>query len=581
MKKRLRLWAAVLALASILLLPATAAPDNEDPIVKIGLAYGNNARPSPKLLNLAGEEEGYDFGWFDADNAFIDIAYTDIRDIVMLKDSFIYMTEEEEFIEQMPNDCVKTILPYHAETEDAFDSFEDALETAEYFMEEGLIAFPAYHDDEYKVRVGEYGSLSAAKNGAAEAADILGYDFYAVGGSTTCYTVVECSTGDILFEFDQDGQPFGVRPWSQQTWFAGYCYTGGFEYNRVNGNDLTVINVVGIHDYVKGVITGEMSPTWNVEALKAQALCAKSYTMCNLNKHRSLGFDICNTTCCQVYHGTRQQNANSNSAVDDTYGLFMLYDGEIANAFYHASSGGYTEDAKNVWGTDIPYLKAVEDEYLTQTLPYTFTVTNSQLKSILKEKGYSITGDIVDFYVSEYTDAGNVRAITFVQSNGKELVFTGEKARTILNNSSYGYQVKSMRYTVTPTSGSTNSGTSNGKKTGKTPVNGSWISTLLTKLYAIGSGKASRIRIDNADAYVLTAEGTVPLSELSGASNGNNTTAGSLSGGKAQAYVVSGTGSGHNIGLSQWGAKAMADEGFDFEEILKFYFTDIEIDYLD
>jgi len=138
-----------------------------------------------------------------------------------------------------------------------------------------------------------------------------------------------------------------------------------------------------------------------------------------------------------------------------------------------------------------------------------------------------------------------------------------------------------MRYTVTPTSGSTNSGTSNGKKTGKTPVNGSWISTLLTKLYAIGSGKASRIRIDNADAYVLTAEGTVPLSELSGASNGNNTTAGSLSGGKAQAYVVSGTGSGHNIGLSQWGAKAMADEGFDFEEILKFYFTDIEIDYLD
>ena len=138
-----------------------------------------------------------------------------------------------------------------------------------------------------------------------------------------------------------------------------------------------------------------------------------------------------------------------------------------------------------------------------------------------------------------------------------------------------------MRYTVTPTSGITTSDGSNGQNTGKTPVNGSWVSTLLTKLYAIGSGKASRLRIDSEDAYVLTAEGTMPLSELCETSNGGNVSAGSLSNGKAQAYVVSGTGSGHNIGLSQWGAKAMADEGFDFEEILKFYFTDIEIDYLD
>ena len=313
-----------------------------------------------------------------------------------------------------------------------------------------------------------------------------------------------------------------------------------------------------------------MSPSWNVEALKAQALCAKSYTMCNLGKHKSLGFDICNTTCCQVYSGTSQQNANSNEAVDDTFGLFMLYDGEIVDAFYHASSGGYTEDAKNVWGTEVPYLKAVKDKHLTQTLPYEFTVTNSELKNILKAKGYSITGNIVDFYVSETTDAGNVRAITFVQDNGKQLVFTGEKARTILNNSSYGYQVKSMRFTVTPTSGSNASAA-----TTKTPVNDSWLTTLLTKLYAIGSGGTSRIKVGTDDAYALTAAGNVPLSDLT------TTTGSSSSGGTSNAYIVSGTGSGHNIGLSQWGAKAMADKGYDFEEILHFYFTDIDIDYLD
>ncbi len=570
MNKRLRLFAVLLAISTVLLLPVSAVSDNDDPVVKIGLAYGNNARPSPKLLNLAGQEEGYGFGWFDSDNEFVSVAYTEIRDIVMLKDKFIYMSADEDFIEQKPSDCMKTIQPYHIETDESFRTFEKARSAAEEITDEGMIAFPAYHDDEYKVRVGEYGTLSAAKLAIEEAEDQLGYAFTAVGSSATCYTVARCSTGEILFEFDQGGQPFGISPWSEETWFAGYRYTGGFEYNRVNGNDLTVINVLGIHDYVKGVITREMSPSWNIEALKAQAPCAKSYTMCNLGKHRSAGFDICNTTCCQVYSGTSQQNANSNEAVDDTYGLFMLYDGEIVEAMYHASSGGYTEDAKNVWGTEVPYLKAVEDEYLTQMLPYEFTVTNSQLKNILKEKGYSITGNITDFYVSEYTDAGNVRALTFVQDNGKELIFTGEKARTILNNSSYGYSVKSMRFTVTSSSGGGRplAGT-------KTPINDSWLSTLLTKLYAIGGGGKSKLKLEADKAYALTASGKIPVSDLAVASGG------STSGGNSDSYIVSGTGSGHNIGLSQWGAKAMADEGFDFEEILQFYFTDIEIDYLD
>ena len=74
MKKTLRLLAAALAVGTALLLPISAAPTGEDPAVKIGLAYGNNARPSPKLLNLSGQEEGYDFGWFDDDNAFVDVS---------------------------------------------------------------------------------------------------------------------------------------------------------------------------------------------------------------------------------------------------------------------------------------------------------------------------------------------------------------------------------------------------------------------------------------------------------------------------------------------------------------------------
>ena len=126
MKKTTRLLAFILTLGSLLLIPAAAVPVEEDPAVKIGLAYGNNARPSPKLLNLAGEEYGYSFGWFDKNCDFNEVGYTDIRDIVMLKDTFLYMSEDEEYTDLIPSNLVKTIQPYHLETKTTFESFEEA-----------------------------------------------------------------------------------------------------------------------------------------------------------------------------------------------------------------------------------------------------------------------------------------------------------------------------------------------------------------------------------------------------------------------------------------------------------------------
>lgn len=103
------------------------------------------------------------------------------------------------------------------------------------------------------------------------------------------------------------------------TWFRGYRYYGGFEYQRVSGGNINVINVVDLEDYVKCVIPWEMSKDWPVEALKAQAVCARTYAVCQ-TKHRAQGFDICATTHCQVYQGTAASGANSDAAVDQTTG---------------------------------------------------------------------------------------------------------------------------------------------------------------------------------------------------------------------------------------------------------------------
>lgn len=520
-----------------------------DPYVKVGLAYGNNALPAAKLMNVSGMEEGFSFGYFDSSNEFTGLGECRDRYIAVLKDATVYMSTSEAFTDSAPSNTKKVFYPFHLQLDETFFDFEEAYDVAKDIKRVGYTAFPAYVGGEYVVRVGEFPSAAGAKNSASDYEDELGYDMSHVGGSETCYTVVSVSSGSIIFEFD-DKRAFGIQPNSENTWFSGYSYCGGFEYNRVNGNDITVINVLGLHDYIKGVIAYEMNPSWNIEALKAQALCAKSYTMANLGKHKSLGFDICNTTDCQVYYGTRQQTANSNKAVDDTYGMFIKYNGKVVPAFYHASSGGYTEDAANVWGSAQGYLKGVEDKYLTQTMPYSFTITNSQIRDVLRGKGYSVS-DITDYYVSEFTPYGNVRAVTFVQSGGKKLVFTGERARTIINNASMGFQVNSQRYTVTPSGGGAY-------------VNGSPAGQL-TSLYAIGGSGTSRLNKDVGSVKVLSASGVSDIS---------------TGGGTSGSYTVSGTGSGHNVGMSQWGAKAMADKGFDYKEIINFYYTDVEIGYL-
>lgn len=110
-------------------------------------------------------------------------------------------------------------------------------------------------------------------------------------------------------------------------------------------------------------------------------------------------------------------------------GECLYYDGELAQAYYHSSDGGATEDAENVWGTDVPYLRGKEDPYEAQiSIPdyrWTVTYTWEELTWVLQNSGYDIGDVVADAYVSEVTDLGNVYSVTFVDSRGKTLVRTG------------------------------------------------------------------------------------------------------------------------------------------------------------
>ena len=376
-------------------------------------------------------------------------------------------------------------------------------------------------------------------------------------GSGNGVTVTETRSGEVLFQFRDNGYCLGIRPMGRhtETWCKGYKYPGGFEYRCNADGTLTVINVVDIEDYVKGVVPYEMDKDWPLAALEAQAVCARTYAV--KTRHPSLGFDVCAGTDCQVYYGRNRATDMTDAAVDNTAGEMIYYGGKPADTVvYCASNGGATEDAANVWSS-IPYLVGKKDPYEAKTnitnYNWSVTYTADELTWILEQKGYSI-GTVKNVYVAEFTPMGNVSKVTFEGSRDSVTV-KGETCRTIFYSSTYNKSVKSQRFTI------------NGAGAASSGIYINDSNTVIRSLEGISvlSGGGKTVRLDGS-ASVLSAFGTSTVGE-------GQTPAFSKDG----TFTITGSGSGHNLGMSQYGAKAMAELGYTYDEILEFYYTDITI----
>jgi len=536
--------------------------------LKVGLYYGDSALFSANLQNYRGS--GYDIGWFDEDTRqFFTIGYLTDEKISMTVDGTIYISGGAYYSSfQSQPDAV--VGGYHVEIDHQFMSFEEAKFVADQFR----TGFVAFVNNSYRVRVNSFVSREEAEIAAATYstytwADVWGgvhmFTGSVVSPSSTAVTITVTTTDKVLFEFDCSGaKTLGVLPRNMDgqsaiTWFKGYKWYGGFEYRRSTGGNINVINVVDIDDYVKGVLPYEMSPEWPLEALKAQAVCARTYAAQQSKHYKSYKFDVCNTTDCQVYYGTNKAGELTDRAVEETRGVVALYQWKPAELYYYSSNGGASENSENVWTTALPYLTGKVDPYEGMiSIPdytYTFSYTYDQLTQVLQSKGYSI-GRVNNAYVSKTTAAGNVAEVTVTDTNGKTLKLTGEKCRTALSSSLFGkgYSVKSMRFAI------------NGGSGGKSYfVNGTGASVSgLNGIYAI-SGSGTSL-YSGGDAYVITSSGLSVLEEKTPAQA------------TGTGITITGTGSGHNVGMSQYGAKAMAELGMTYEEILYFYFTGITLE---
>ena len=312
---------------------------------------------------------------------------------------------------------------------------------------------------------------------------------------------------------------------------------------------LSVVNSLPLEQYLYSVVAGEMPSIWNIEALKAQAVAARTYAFRRIDP--AAEFDLCDTPRCQVYPGFGAETKSTRSAVDKTAGLIAVYGGVPIDALYSANMGGYTANSEDVWGNPVPYLRAVpsltdseaqKSSWGAGSYIWEKIFTTSELTGLIRNRGYGV-GRIDGVNVVQRTASGRVIGLE-IDSEPENIDLRGDEIRTTLGLSSTVFEIRSEPgrtvNLISPTAASVRRYTQRGM---------------------LPSPPRRSISFAEFPEGVRQVGGSVFVRTVSMPST----------------VVINGRGLGHGLGMSQWGAQGMASEGRTFDEILLHYYTGIEL----
>ncbi len=319
---------------------------------------------------------------------------------------------------------------------------------------------------------------------------------------------------------------------------------------------LTICNVLPLEEYLYGVVAREVIPLWPGEAIKAQAVASRSYALAAIKKLNAGGYDIRANELGQVYGGIEAENITTNKMIDATRGMVLTYNGKAIEACYHSSSGGYTENSENVWGSYVPYLRGVVD-YDQEAPKYKWekNITANEIENILLQSGYKI-GKLKAIKLSPLKKppvgaadrgiSGRVLKLTFVGDAG-EAILNGGKVRQI-------FQLNSTLFDVIVET--------------KAPE---YIEVPVLDAYGNEIGKKQipvKIAEPSNPSYL---NGFEDLRLITGDPN--------------EKILIKGQGWGHGLGLSQWGARGMAlaapqNSKDYYKKILSHYYSNVIIEKL-
>jgi stage II sporulation protein D len=207
---------------------------------------------------------------------------------------------------------------------------------------------------------------------------------------------------------------------------------------------LLVVNELALEEYLAGLINSEISSLWPIEAVKAQAVVARSYAIYQKDVRRSALYHLESTVLDQVYDGADIEDGRAARAVKDTVGEVLTYGGNVIQSFYHSSCGGHTEAAVNVWGMDLPYLQGVDCQYCRTTAAARWeqTLPLKKIETTLKAAGL-MAGTLRDIRPGRTNNSGRVIDLTLVTSRGESSLPTVTFRKTM----GYG-TIKSTSFTL-------------------------------------------------------------------------------------------------------------------------------------
>lgn len=229
-------------------------------------------------------------------------------------------------------------------------------------------------------------------------------------------------TGSGLNINGEEYKVFGIKILTQKDaaiYLNNRRFRGTMDIIRDSNVKLLAVNHIDIEDYLFGVLQYEVSFWWPYAALEAQAIAARTYALYEASKNKNKDYDLTNDTFSQMYGGAGKERYRTKKAVMNTRSKVLTYKGKIFPAYYHATCGGYTEDAAELWNIDLPVLKGVKCDFCKSS-PHYYWESEMELSDIekkLKQKGYAVS-EITDIAPLDFTNNKKIRNLRIVCKEG-------------------------------------------------------------------------------------------------------------------------------------------------------------------
>lgn len=322
---------------------------------------------------------------------------------------------------------------------------------------------------------------------------------------------------------------------------ANATYRGAAEVIVNSSGGLAGVNQLPMEDYLYGVVPRELGPIAfpEVEAQKAQAVAARTYALANLGKRAADGYDLRATTDDQVYGGYSAEHPVSTAAIDATRGVALTYNGALISAMYSSATGGHSADSEESFANFVPYLRGVPDAERGEALEHVPSLDVFKMHRNPRSLRSMREGDFESNWSSRHswTFEWSAEEISDVISAWRGTDVGTVSAINVLERGPSG-RVLSIEYV-------TAAGTFTHAK----------------------DGIRSSLRYYNAAKALTNLPSTLFFIEPTTDKNTGET-----------GFVVYGAGFGHGVGLGQTGAVGMAEKGHTYEEILKHYYRDVELE---